>query len=107
MDIIARHPGLRQSQASDALGVKKANFVALLDELVDLGLTKRAVGTDRRSYSLHLTKTGEVLLTKLWRLMDEHERLVGELLGKKEKQQLLRLLDKLSPLAINGADSPP
>src|SRR5690606_10861510 len=39
--VIERNPGLRQSQISSALNIKRANLVALLDSLESRGLAKR------------------------------------------------------------------
>jgi len=48
--VIERNPGLRQSQVSAALNIKRANLVALLDSLESRGLARRVpVATDRRS----------------------------------------------------------
>lgn len=106
IDIIVGYPGLSQSQASDALGVKKANFIVLLDELVDLGLARRAAGPDRRSYALYLTSHGEALFPQLWCLLAEHEQKVAETLGISEQRQLLKLLDKLSALGRQDPSIP-
>src|SRR6516165_8251255 len=54
--VIERNPGLTQSQVSAALGIKRTNFVALLDSLEQRGLAERqARAGDRRSHALYLT----------------------------------------------------
>src|SRR5690606_7319292 len=61
--IIQANPGLKQSQVSEALGINRANFVALLDELEHRNLARRAPSPDdRRSNALYLTPQGEAFL---------------------------------------------
>jgi len=108
--VIERNPGLRQSQVSSALGIKRANLVALLDSLENRGLAKRVpVETDRRSYALHLTEGGEALMHKLRALSDAHERRVAAKIGEDGRRELLRLLngvnDAVGPAPAEEEDS--
>ncbi len=41
LTVIDRNPGLKQSQVSEALGIKRANLVAILDTLERRGLARR------------------------------------------------------------------
>lgn len=108
LTIIERNPGLKQKDVSEALGIKRANFVAMCDELEKLGLAmRRQVATDRRSYALHLTRKGELLMKKLHAANREHEaRLVGEI-GQEGRDRLIPLLAALarSGAAENGDES--
>jgi DNA-binding MarR family transcriptional regulator len=99
--IIAANPGLKQSRVSEALGINRANFVALLDELEQRKLARRAAAPgDRRSNALFLTARGEGFLQEAYRhLLSEHEKRVEAVLGSADKQQLLSLLEKLTALA--------
>jgi DNA-binding MarR family transcriptional regulator len=91
--IIERNPGLRQSQVSSALNIKRANLVALLDSLERRGLAKRVpVETDRRSYALHLTEDGVSIMRKLAEVNAAHERRVNAIIGEPGRKELLRLL---------------
>jgi DNA-binding MarR family transcriptional regulator len=91
--VIERNPGLRQSQISSALNIKRANLVALLDSLESRGLAKRVpVASDRRSYALHLTEQGTALMQKLAEVSAEHEARVGAVIGETGRKELLRLL---------------
>ena len=91
--VIERNPGLRQSQISSALNIKRANLVALLDSLESRGLAKREpVATDRRSYALHLTDDGAALMRQLAELNAVHEARVNSIIGEPGRQELLRLL---------------
>jgi DNA-binding MarR family transcriptional regulator len=93
LTVIERNPGLRQSQVSTALGIKRANLVALLDSLESRGLAKRVpVATDRRSYALHLTETGAALMAKLAEINAAHEKRVTAKIGENGRRELLKLL---------------
>src|SRR5947207_4990676 len=71
--VIERNPGLKQSQVCAALGIKRTNFVGLLDSLQRRGLAeRRPAAQDRRSHALHLTADGVALLRKLKPLMKMH-----------------------------------
>jgi DNA-binding MarR family transcriptional regulator len=99
--IIDANPGLKQSRVSEALGINRANFVALLDELEQRKLARRAPAPgDRRSNALFLTAKGESFLKDAYRhLVAQHEKRVETVLGSADKQQLLGLLEKLTALA--------
>ncbi|WP_341702160.1 MarR family transcriptional regulator [Ferrovibrio sp.] len=98
--IIKANPGLKQSRVSEALGINRANFVALLDELESRKLARRAPAPgDRRSNALFLTAKGETFLDDAFRhLQARHERRLDEALGSSEKQHLLALLGRLADL---------
>jgi DNA-binding MarR family transcriptional regulator len=91
--VIERNPGLRQSQISSALNIKRANLVALLDSLETRGLAKRVpVVSDRRSYALHLTEDGTALMRRLAEVNAAHEARVNAIIGETGRKELLRLL---------------
>jgi DNA-binding MarR family transcriptional regulator len=93
LTVIDRNPGLKQSQVSEALGIKRANLVAILDALERRGLARReAVATDRRSYALRLTDKGTALMKELRERSREHEKRLAAAIGEDGRQQLLKLL---------------
>lgn len=93
LTIIERNPGLKQSQVSAALGIKRTNLVALLDALEDRGLAKRApVAADRRSYALHLTEAGTALMKRLREIDAAHEAHLIAAIGEDGRDKLLELL---------------
>ena len=102
--IVERNPGLTQTQVSDALGIKRANFVALFDTLEARGLAQRAAASDRRSYALQLTPKGRVLLKKLHALSELHEARISVPLGKPDRAELFRLLNLLLAPLEQGVD---
>jgi len=95
--LIHENPGIRQTEVCAALGLQKANFVPLLNELQRRGLAVRKPGVpDRRSTALYLTPQGEVLLQRANELHAAWERRIAERLGPKGQEQLRDLLQKLT-----------
>jgi len=93
LNVIDRNAGLKQSQVSEALGIKRANLVAILDALERRGLARReAVATDRRSYALRLTDKGAALMKELRARSEAHEKRLATVIGENGRQQLLKLL---------------
>src|ERR1700726_2589632 len=74
LTVIAHNPGRTQSQVSAALGIKRTNFVALLDSLERRGLAvRRPAPTDRRSHALHLTEAGKATMRRLNKKVEKLE----------------------------------
>jgi DNA-binding MarR family transcriptional regulator len=100
LTVIEQNPGLSQSQVSEALGIKRTNFVAMLDTLEARHLARRApTERDRRSYALYLTADGGALMQKLHVLAREHEQRLIDRLGADTHQQLFAPLRRLAALA--------
>lgn len=96
LTVIAANRGLKQADVCEALGIKRANLVVMLDELERRSLVKRVRGpSDRRSHALHLTKAGEALLLRLNDLVAQHEQGFIRQIGEHGKRQLLDLLTKI------------
>jgi DNA-binding MarR family transcriptional regulator len=72
--LLERHPGSTQSAVAAALGIQRANFVALLDTLQSRGLTRRTPSPqDKRSHALYLTGLGTRTLQRAHALVAAHE----------------------------------
>jgi DNA-binding MarR family transcriptional regulator len=100
LEVIDANPGLRQSDAAAALGIKKANFVALVNELERRALVQRRRSTaDRRSYSLHLQARGRRLLEAARDRHDAQESRLCALLGAQDRDRLLALLNRLADVS--------
>jgi DNA-binding MarR family transcriptional regulator len=100
LTVIQQNPGLSQSQVSEALGIKRTNFVAMLDTLEARHLARRtATERDRRTYALHLTADGQALMRKLRVLASEHEQRLIDRLGAETHKQLFAPLRRLAALA--------
>lgn len=96
LTVIERNPGLTQSQVAEALGIKRANFVPLLDGLEARGLAeRRPAAGDRRSYALTLTQAGEAMMARLHAINRNHEGRITAALGPDGYRQLLELLGRV------------
>ncbi len=95
--MIASLPGLKQSEIAARLGIKRANFVALMDGLERRGLAERRKSPDdKRSHSLHLTAEGRGFVERMLATWKDHEdRLVARLGGVAERDRLIALLDRV------------
>jgi DNA-binding MarR family transcriptional regulator len=94
--LIAHNPGVNQAQIGEALAIKPANLVVMLNRLEARGVAQRRRGADRRARVLALTAAGATLLRRLETRAAEHERRQVARLGGAEKRRLLRLLAKLT-----------
>ncbi|PHP67672.1 MarR family transcriptional regulator [Zhengella mangrovi] len=96
--LIARQPGSKQSEIAEALGVKPANLVALMDGLEKRGLAeRRKTDTDRRSYSLYLTAKGEKFVLSMASVWRDHEnRMIERLGGEGESRRFIEMLEKVA-----------
>lgn len=96
--LIARQPGSKQSEIAEALGVKPANLVALMDGLEKRGLAeRRKTDADRRSYSLYLTSKGErfvFAMADVWR--DHENRMIERLGGEAESRRFIAMLERVA-----------
>ena len=97
--LIDQNPGTSQSSVSEALGIQKANFVAIIAELADRGLVRRRKSeNDGRTYSLGLTARGRSLLEDAEKLQSVHEARVMAQIGTEGRVQLLSLLERVARL---------
>jgi DNA-binding MarR family transcriptional regulator len=96
LTIIKENPGVRQTEVCAALGIQKANFVPLLNELQRRGFAVRKAGyPDRRASALHLTAQGEAVLGRARALHSAHEADIAARLGPRGRDHLLELLNRL------------
>ncbi len=64
--LLKYNPGIRPSEAAEALGLKRANFVPLLDDLRERGLAETLPRPDdRRARAVRLTQAGVELMGKI------------------------------------------
>ncbi len=101
LTVIALNPGVTQARLSRALGIKRANMVAMIDELERRRLARRvASANDRRTQALQLTPQGVSFLRQLDAVVREHEARVTRGVGVDGMRRLFALLDELAaPLA--------
>jgi DNA-binding MarR family transcriptional regulator len=97
LTVIARNPGRTQSQVAAALGIKRTNFVALIDGLERRGLAeRRPAPSDRRSHALHLTDAGRATVRRLNRMVERLEAGMIRRIGRDRRAVLLDLLSRLA-----------
>jgi DNA-binding MarR family transcriptional regulator len=97
LTVIAHNPGRTQSQIAAALGIKRTNFVPLLDSLERRGLAeRRPAPDDRRSHALHLTSAGKAIVRRLDAMVDQLEAGMIRRIGRHRRGMLLELLHRLS-----------
>jgi DNA-binding MarR family transcriptional regulator len=95
--LIAANPGSKQTQIGEALGIKRANFVTLINGLEARGLAeRRRPQGDRRANALHLTQAGMAFIARANAVQVEFEaEMIESLGGPAARDQLLALLDRL------------
>lgn len=96
--IIRHNPGLKQSEVAEALGIQRANFVAVIDGLEAKGLAERRKSeADRRVQALYMTAEGETFCDDMMAVWEEHEqRFIKKLGGEEARDQLVKLLARLN-----------
>lgn len=95
--LIGLTPGLSQQELASRLAILPSQLVALLDELEERGLIERRQhSADRRTYALHLTKSGRDVLEQIGRIAREHDDAICAALNAQERQQLNTLLGRIA-----------
>ena len=95
--VIQKNPGLNQAALAEAVDVDRSTMVAMIDKLEAEGWVRRKTSArDRRSYAIHLTKAGRNILDESWPQVLAFEDRVSRSLSKPERQELLRLLSRLT-----------
>ena len=97
LTVIQHNPGLSQTRIADALGIKKTNLVAMIDELETRGLARRLVTErDRRSHALFLTPKGNAFVVRLHRLDAALNRRLGQALAGIDHRQFCEALRRIA-----------
>jgi len=103
LTVIERNPGLKQQQVCLAIGIRRANFVTLLDDLEHRGIARRAPSAqDQRASALYLTKKGEALMSTLRKANRDHEKRIAAGLSGADRKLLIQLLGAVK----TSADTP-
>ena len=96
--VIGRNPRLTQSEVSSLLGIKRTNFVAVVNDLETRGWVVRGASpTDRRVNALELSGEGRQMLKRALALQAKHEARLAARLGEQGREQLLAGLRCLIP----------
>jgi DNA-binding MarR family transcriptional regulator len=97
LTIIARNPGISQTELSHANGRDKSSLTPVVEDLVRRGLVERKrMDHDRRTYSLNVTPAGKRTLTVMTRCARRHERNLDRILGPRDRKRFLALLKKIA-----------
>ena len=96
LTIIARNPGISQTELSQASGRDKSSITPVIEDLVRRGLVeRRRVRSDRRAWRLTLTAAGKNTLTTLMRCARVHERNLDRIIGRRDRTRFLAILKKI------------
>ena len=95
--LIGRNPGISQTALSRAISRDKSTLTPLLGDLVRRGLVERSrTRTDRRTYRLKLSASGERVLATLTDAAERHEINLDRVIGKRDRTLFLRILRKIA-----------
>jgi DNA-binding MarR family transcriptional regulator len=95
--LIGRNPGISQTALSRAISRDKSTLTPLLGDLVRRGLVERSrTRTDRRTYRLKLSASGERVLATLTDAAMRHEVNLDRVIGKRDRTLFLRILRKIA-----------
>lgn len=97
--MVSENPGTSQTSVCEALGMQKANCVPAMSELERRGFViRRRSAEDARSYELHISHKGKRVLRRAGVVQSIHEQRLIERIGTEGRDQLLKLLGKLTDL---------
>jgi DNA-binding MarR family transcriptional regulator len=97
LTIIARNPGISQTELSQANGRDKSSITPVIEDLVRRGLVARKrVRSDRRVWRLKLTASGKRTLATLMRCARAHDRNLDRIIGRRDRARLLAILKKIA-----------
>lgn len=98
--IIEANPGLKQQAVGEALSIKRANLVSMIDILEKRDLIVRTVPkTDKRSYALSLTDAGRALMVDAKAAEQAHQKMLAALVGENHG----RLIEDLNRIVARSA----
>ncbi|RYY26653.1 MAG: MarR family transcriptional regulator [Sphingomonadales bacterium] len=94
--VVDANPGVNQGAVGTALGIKRANMVSLINELVYAELVARVVAPeDRRAFSLTLTEAGQAMLADCIDRIERHEARMLSDFTADEQRTLIQLLARI------------
>ena len=97
LTLIARNPGISQTELSHANGRDKSSLTPVVEDLVKRGLVERKrMRNDRRAYRLNLTPAGKKVLTNLTRCARRHERNLDRIIGRRDRTRFLKILKRIA-----------
>jgi DNA-binding MarR family transcriptional regulator len=95
--LIARNPGISQTELSHANGRDKSSLTPVVEDLVRRGLVERKrLREDRRTYRLNVTPAGRKALATLTRCARGHERALDGIIGQRDRKRFLEILKRIA-----------
>lgn len=95
--VIRDNPGVRQGVLGAAMHIKRPNMTKLVNGLEKAGLVTRLTPPDdKRAVELRLTALGETRIAEAVRAVGAHDEEVCRLLGARDRETLMRLLDRIT-----------
>lgn len=95
--LIARNPGLKQTQLASIMGIARSGVLAIVEALSAQGLIeRRAAPEDARAQALYLTRHGEDRLPQIETLVREHDAAIAGDFSAAEAELLKALLERIS-----------
>jgi DNA-binding MarR family transcriptional regulator len=105
--LLKHRPGVDQISVAKLLGLDRSTVGMVVQKLEQAGLIGRGVGAhDRRRRSLHLTRAGEAMLTRLAQPARRAQARILSVLEPREQTLFLAMLDKLTH-SFNGSTRVP
>lgn len=97
LTLIARNPGISQTELSHANGRDKSSLTPVVEDLVRRGLVARQrMRDDRRTYRLNLTAAGKTTLSQLTRCARRHERNLDAIIGQRDRKRFIQILKRIA-----------
>jgi len=97
LTLIARNPGISQTELSQAAGRDKSSLTPVIEDLVRRGLVERKrLNHDRRAYCLNVTGDGKKTLATMMRCARRHERNLDKLIGPRDRKRFIEILKKIA-----------
>ena len=97
LTLIARNPGISQTELSHANGRDKSSLTPVVEDLVRRGLVERKrMDSDRRTYRLNVTPAGKKILTTMTRCARRHERNLDHVIGARDRKRFIQILKKIA-----------
>jgi DNA-binding MarR family transcriptional regulator len=97
LTLIARNPGISQTELSQAAGRDKSSLTPVVEDMVKRGLVERKrMRDDRRTYRLNVTPAGKKMLTQLTRCARRHERNLDGIIGPRDRKRFIQILKRIA-----------
>jgi DNA-binding MarR family transcriptional regulator len=97
LTLIARNPGISQTELSQANGRDKSTLTPVVEDLVRRGLIERKrMDSDRRAYRLNLTPGGKKVLTMMTRCARRHESNLDHIIGERDRKRFIQILKRIA-----------